>query len=383
VFATVRNLALSGRYAELLERDQLVQQKIPRGGAFYKFHEAPINFGPTFKVLRNEEEGYMEKRLPAYCDRILWHCKSERKPLINKSYFSGLGVKSSDHKPVAAVFQFEVALRRPGRAGQAVIAKKDDTAAEPHSRTYTLQQLLQVSSHFISDSHQPADTTVPHHAVHQNDGRLSQWCRRRMNRWFHWKSGPSFLAADPDRKLETKRQFWLTVKGMSVREVLGSSYKRLQVRFLGPDVSKVRYATLSELSSSMSQSSSMWLQTEEVLVWLNAKYESAIVDNTLLVVVKSYDTRRKKDYIGSASICLDTFMTEHHYCRQDAMNGSDPAWSFTVDLMRYGSQAGTLSGKLELFRMESGEQPSYRHLRRGSGGPFSSGNARKPRTSLT
>ena len=81
-------------------------------------------------------------------------------------------------------------------------------------------------------------------------------------------------------------------------------------------------------------------------VSLNATYESAIVDSTLLIVVKSDDTRRKKDYIGSAAISLHEFMTTHYY-----FNDAKQQWSFTVELMRHGSLGGALSGKLQLVRM--------------------------------
>ncbi|CAI5983657.1 unnamed protein product [Closterium sp. NIES-64] len=87
----------------LLEYDEL-QREIREGRGFYKFQEAPITFAPTFKVIRNEVGKYNAKRLPAWCDRILWRSLSGCQ-LACTRYDAAHDVGSSDHKPVLAEFE--------------------------------------------------------------------------------------------------------------------------------------------------------------------------------------------------------------------------------------------------------------------------------------
>ncbi|CAI5988623.1 unnamed protein product, partial [Closterium sp. NIES-65] len=87
----------------LLEYDEL-QREIREGRGFYKFQEAPITFAPTFKVIRNEVGKYNAKRLPAWCDRILWRSLSGCQ-LACTRYDASHDVGSSDHKPVLAEFE--------------------------------------------------------------------------------------------------------------------------------------------------------------------------------------------------------------------------------------------------------------------------------------
>lgn len=58
----------------LISNDQLKREQEAKR-IFHNFHEAPINFAPTFK-LNLESVGahdrYNLKRIPSYCDRVLW-----------------------------------------------------------------------------------------------------------------------------------------------------------------------------------------------------------------------------------------------------------------------------------------------------------------------
>ncbi|CAI5508145.1 unnamed protein product, partial [Closterium sp. Naga37s-1] len=87
----------------LLEYDEL-QREIREGRGFYKFQEASITFAPTFKVIRNEVGKYNTKRLPAWCDRILWRSLPGCQ-LGCTRYDGAHDVGSSDHKPVLAEFE--------------------------------------------------------------------------------------------------------------------------------------------------------------------------------------------------------------------------------------------------------------------------------------
>lgn len=91
----------------LIQYDQLKQQQ-RLGRSFVDYDEAPIAFAPTFKLSKkpkNSREIYSNKRLPAYCDRILW----KKQPYVNltcEQYVSHPEVPlTSDHLPVTAVFK--------------------------------------------------------------------------------------------------------------------------------------------------------------------------------------------------------------------------------------------------------------------------------------
>ena len=105
----VLNLIHRKEWMELMNRDQLrTEQKA--GRALMGFHEAEFYpFPPTFKVDRSSELGYNSKRLPAYCDRILWHSTpsllNEQGAVTQLELFSPLEVSTSDHKPVCSTFK--------------------------------------------------------------------------------------------------------------------------------------------------------------------------------------------------------------------------------------------------------------------------------------
>jgi phosphatidylinositol-bisphosphatase len=92
-------------YGELLAADQLARE-MAAGRVFVGFKEAPIDFPPTFKVVKGEAGlVYGLKRSPAWCDRVLVRSNLPHKPAAPVSYYCCPEVSSSDHKPVAAVLQ--------------------------------------------------------------------------------------------------------------------------------------------------------------------------------------------------------------------------------------------------------------------------------------
>ncbi|XP_024522283.1 phosphatidylinositol 3,4,5-trisphosphate 5-phosphatase 2B-like isoform X2 [Selaginella moellendorffii] len=90
----------AGNYKELLDHDELTRE-IAASRAFHGFKEGNIGFAPTFKMIRDTLSSYNEKRLPAWCDRIL--CRSfDGCYMRPTSYFSAPEICTSDHKPVGA-----------------------------------------------------------------------------------------------------------------------------------------------------------------------------------------------------------------------------------------------------------------------------------------
>jgi len=108
----------SESYKELLDKDQLInvlktQEKDQP--AFFGFQEAPITFQPTFKVLRNRQFQYDEKRTPAWCDRILWR-SAPGYQVDCEQYDCIEQIDTSDHKPVFGSFNVKTWLRQPARS---------------------------------------------------------------------------------------------------------------------------------------------------------------------------------------------------------------------------------------------------------------------------
>eukprot|EP01127_Copromyxa_protea_P016406 TRINITY_DN4870_c0_g1_i2.p1 TRINITY_DN4870_c0_g1~~TRINITY_DN4870_c0_g1_i2.p1 ORF type:complete len:673 (-),score=67.40 TRINITY_DN4870_c0_g1_i2:37-2055(-) len=100
---------------KLFAHDQLALQ-IQSRTAFYEFNEMPINFFPTYRLLRNtwtdkNERVYSPEklRIPSWCDRVLW----KSFPCSNiepETYSSVPDLDTSDHCPVYATFQVDTQL---------------------------------------------------------------------------------------------------------------------------------------------------------------------------------------------------------------------------------------------------------------------------------
>jgi hypothetical protein len=96
----------SKNYPFLWDHDQLLQQRITNNTfGLRSFHEAKLNFDPTFKYNRgtNQFDSSDKQRIPAYCDRIF-----SRGPRIIQHSYERLDIKMSDHRPVGATFSINV-----------------------------------------------------------------------------------------------------------------------------------------------------------------------------------------------------------------------------------------------------------------------------------
>lgn len=93
--------------AYLLEHDQL--RKELRGNQSFRlraFDEPPIHFAPTYKYNRGttEYDSSEKKRIPAWCDRILY----TRSPNITPINYQRYEATISDHRPISAGFRLNV-----------------------------------------------------------------------------------------------------------------------------------------------------------------------------------------------------------------------------------------------------------------------------------
>ncbi|XP_069465684.1 phosphatidylinositol polyphosphate 5-phosphatase type IV isoform X2 [Ambystoma mexicanum] len=103
---------LGNDVSDLLQYDQLIEE-MKEDCIFKGFKEGTINFLPTYKfdVGCDDYDTTSKQRTPSYTDRILY--RSRQKDDINVSKYASCSMlKTSDHRPVFALFQVKV---RPGR----------------------------------------------------------------------------------------------------------------------------------------------------------------------------------------------------------------------------------------------------------------------------
>lgn len=116
----VLQLIARGEYAKLLERDQLLHE-LRVGKSFEGFKDAAeITFAPTFKYHLGTVDCFVDKRIPAWCDRVLVNCNPHLSTITSlrcATYRSCGSLVVSDHKPVAAEFEIRLASTAAASAG--------------------------------------------------------------------------------------------------------------------------------------------------------------------------------------------------------------------------------------------------------------------------
>ncbi|GAU92637.1 hypothetical protein RvY_04690 [Ramazzottius varieornatus] len=93
---------------KLLGWDQLRNHKFT--SIVHDFNEHPISFLPTYKFDLNSDhyDRSSKQRTPSYTDRILFRSNGPGNPIICRRYTSVNEIKSSDHRPVYAVFDVKI-----------------------------------------------------------------------------------------------------------------------------------------------------------------------------------------------------------------------------------------------------------------------------------
>jgi len=99
----------AGDHESLLHHDQLLKEMAQNPGfRLCTFQEAPITFAPTYKYdpLTSNYDSSEKKRIPAWCDRILYNSRDPTR--VQSLNYRRYEVNVSDHRPVSAGFRITV-----------------------------------------------------------------------------------------------------------------------------------------------------------------------------------------------------------------------------------------------------------------------------------
>ncbi|ETV87338.1 hypothetical protein, variant 1 [Aphanomyces astaci] len=92
----------------LVVNDQL-RKEMAAGRVFQRFREGPLNFKPTYKFDKgcDDYDTSAKQRIPSWTDRILYMSAATPAAIALLAYESHMDVKTSDHRPVTAIFDVE------------------------------------------------------------------------------------------------------------------------------------------------------------------------------------------------------------------------------------------------------------------------------------
>lgn len=124
----------SGDHEGMHAHDQLLKEmKFNRGFRLRSFMEGTIHFIPTYKYDRrtNDFDTSPKKRIPAWCDRILWRAPHQSR--VRQTQYRRWEANISDHRPISGAFELTVkSIKHEARAG---VKREVEAVWKGHERT--------------------------------------------------------------------------------------------------------------------------------------------------------------------------------------------------------------------------------------------------------
>ncbi|KAL4133832.1 hypothetical protein PRIC2_004148 [Phytophthora ramorum] len=102
----VDTLLLRNQHDVLYANDQL-QREMKVGNVFARFREGQLHFRPTYKFDKRSDvyDSSSKQRIPSWTDRVLYLSNDTVHDIELLSYRSQTNFRTSDHRPVCAIFQ--------------------------------------------------------------------------------------------------------------------------------------------------------------------------------------------------------------------------------------------------------------------------------------
>ena len=139
----------SGYLSKLLAQDQLLKEmKNNRAFRLRTFTEGTITFAPTYKYDRRSDEydTSEKRRVPAWCDRILW--RSREPDRVEQLHYRRYEANVSDHRPISAAFRMTIKSVSDAPRAQAK-AELQDVWAEREKALLAAAQQFFVEQYMI------------------------------------------------------------------------------------------------------------------------------------------------------------------------------------------------------------------------------------------
>ncbi|KAF0722994.1 hypothetical protein Ae201684_018069 [Aphanomyces euteiches] len=125
----IDNLLERNFHDVLLVNDQLRKEMLA-GRVFQRFREGPLHFRPTYKFDKGSHvyDSSPKQRIPSWTDRILF-LSTTPKAIVQRAYESHMEIKTSDHRPVTAIFDVEF-MTESTRQDKTALVGSDQTKSE-------------------------------------------------------------------------------------------------------------------------------------------------------------------------------------------------------------------------------------------------------------
>ncbi|KAG7389143.1 inositol polyphosphate 5-phosphatase [Phytophthora boehmeriae] len=138
-------LLMKNQHEVLCANDQL-QREMKAGNVFNHFREGQLLFRPTYKFDKRSDvyDSSPKQRIPSWTDRVLYLSNDKMHDVELLSYRSQANFRTSDHRPVCAVFQvnFNAAnAGEPMRSARRSVSAEENRESDNHvvSQACTIQ----------------------------------------------------------------------------------------------------------------------------------------------------------------------------------------------------------------------------------------------------